>query len=53
MIDHNPWPEALQLAEGPAPDDLRRRSIQLEADLTTPPGWARLSRQELTDLLLG
>lgn len=50
-IDHDPWPEALALAQGPDPLDLPRKGIQLEEDLLSPPGWAILAGRELEDLL--
>jgi hypothetical protein len=51
-IDHDPWPEALQLAAGPDPADLRQKGNELEHSLSAPPGWALEARQEMEELLI-
>jgi len=50
-IDHDPWPEALQLADGPDPADLRQKGNELAHSLEAPEGWMIEARRELEELL--
>ncbi len=50
-IRSNPFPEALRLAAGPDPRDLRRTGNRLELELRSPPPWVLLAGVRLDELL--